>query len=303
MKIIFMSTSEFGCPLLSNLIRSNHEIVAIYTKAHSKSGRGMKIKSSPIYELASLHNLNIITPTNFNCGSEVEKIRALNADLIIVVSYGLILPEEIIKSCKYYAINIHPSKLPKYRGAAPMQRTLFNNDTVSAMTIIKMDKNLDSGDIILQEDVAVNYNDNYTTLSHKMSDLAIQLTNQLINNINNISFTKQDHKLATYANKISKSECKIDFSKSSNEIYNKIRGLHNNLGAFMLYNDIIIKIHQAEIIKDNSNVQAGTILDSNFTIKCLDNAIRPIILQKSGRKIMKLNEFLMGFTPEINKIL
>lgn len=303
MRIIFMSTSEFGCKILNNLINSNHEIVAIYTKKPTKSGRGLRLNKSPIYKIGHDNNIKVITPENFKNRNDIDYIKSLNADIIIVVSYGLILPEEILNAAKFGSINIHPSILPKYRGAAPIQRSLLNGDNKSAMTIIKMDKNLDSGDIIYQENINISQEDDFVTISNKMSDLAIKLTNKTLANINNIKYKEQNHDLATYAHKISKQECRIYFNQPANVIYNKIRALHGNLGAYIIYDDIIIKIHKAEIINDNSNAKPGTIIDKYFTIKCSDYAIRPLIIQKNGKKATSITDFILGFKPVINKII
>ncbi len=301
-----MGTSDFGCELLQNLIEDkNLEIIAVYTKEPSIAGRGKKFVKSAIHELSLRHNLKVITPKNFKNTKSVEEFRDLNADLAIVISFGLILPKDILSGTKYGCINIHPSKLPKWRGAAPMQRALISGDKKSAMTIIKMNEQLDAGDIIFQEEFDLDKHENFITLSQKMSNLAVNLTQKTIEAIkgNNLKLSVQNHQQATYASKILKEECRIDWNDKAQNILQKIRGLNGNLGAFFEYNGEKFKILEANIIYENYQTQAGTIINKDFIIKCQDFAIKPILIQRSGKKPMNIKDLLLGFKPKIGEIL
>lgn len=301
-----MGTSDFGSDLLKNLINDkNYEIAAIYTKEPQIAGRGKKITKSAIHEIAINNNLKVLTPRNFNDQETVNEFTNLAADVAIIVSYGLILPKSIIEGTKNCCINIHPSYLPKWRGAAPMQRTIMNGDIDSAMTIIKMNEKLDAGDIIYQEILKLDENENFLTLSKKMSEIAIKLTKKTLADIakNKLKSYPQDHNLATYAKKIEKSECKIDWNLSAAEILNKIRALNGNLGAYFLYNDEKIKIFDGKVINQKSNYKPGTIIDKKLIIQCSDLAIQPTIIQRSGKKAINIKDFLLGFDVEIGKKL
>ena len=298
MKIIFMGTSNFGSNLLQNLIKDdNLEIIAVYSKEPTISGRGNKIIKSPIHQIALENNIKTITPKNFKTIESIKEFTELQADLAIVVSYGLILPKEILKAPKYCCINIHPSLLPKWRGAAPMQRTIMNGDKESAMSLIQMNEDLDSGDIIYQEKILLQEEENFITLSQKMSDLAIKLTKKAINDIKNqkLKTIKQDHKLATYAKKIDKNECEINWQQSAEKILQQIRGLNGNLGAYFIYKEEKFKIFDARIIENKKISEAGSVIDENFTIQCQDYGLQPLIIQRSGKKPMNIKDFLLGF--------
>ncbi len=302
MKIIFMGTSDFGSELLQNLIIDKDlELIAIYTKEPKIAGRGKKVTKSPIHKIALTHNIKTITPKNFKSADSIEEFNNFKADLAIVVSYGLILPQEILDAPKYGCINIHPSMLPRWRGAAPMQRTIMSNDRYSAMTIIHMNKDLDAGDIIHQEKIYIEEKENFTTLSKKMSELSLKLTKKTLTDFrnSNVKTVRQDDDLATYANKIHKEECRIDWHLPAQEIIQKIRGLHGNLGAFFTYEGEKFKIFDAKIIKNKKIIEAGVVIDKYFTIQCQDYAIKPLIIQRNGKKSMSIKDLLLGFKPKI----
>ncbi len=299
MKIIFMGTPNFSCPTLEKLIADkNFEIVAVYTREPQISGRGQKLTNSPIHELALKNKLKIITPKTLKDQAVQKEFFELNADIAVVVAYGLILPQPILENPKFGCINIHPSLLPKWRGASPIQRPIMNGDNETGITIIKMDEGLDSGDIIAQEKFALKGDETYKNLAQKLSLMGAEILVQALNKIKigDYKLQKQDHENSTYAKKIEKSELEIDWQKSAIEIERKIRGLNGSMEAHFVHENEKIKIFKAEIINTNSaKNNVGEILDNKLSIQCKEGVIRPLILQRQGKKPMELKEFLLGF--------
>jgi len=306
MKIVFMGTSEFAVPTLEKLLSlSNHEIMAVYTKQPSVSGRGNKLQISPIHDFANKNNLKIFTPKTLRETLIQKEFHDLNPDIAVVISYGLILPLEILNIPKFGCFNVHPSKLPLYRGSAPLQRSIMNGEKESAVCVIKMDFGVDSGDIVNQEDFAILDNENYQDISKKTAEIGASLIIKTLNQITDksIKFHKQNEKLTTFAKKIEKNECLIDWNKSGEEIFNKIRGLNGNLFAHFNYNNEKIKILECSFV-ENKNIEKnliGTIFDKDLSIVCKDGLIRPSRLQKAGKNSLKIHEFLNGFKVEIGK--
>jgi methionyl-tRNA formyltransferase len=294
-----MGTPQFACPTLEKLIADpDFEIVAVYTREPQIAGRGHKLTNSPIHQLALQHNLKIITPKNFKNAETQKEFANFKADAAVVVAYGLILPPEILDSTKFGCINIHPSLLPKWRGSAPIQRPLMDGDKETGITIIKMDKGVDSGDIIFQEKFSLNGDETYSALEKKLSKMGAEILIKTLKNLRDgkAVFSKQDNASATYAKKIEKSECEINWQNSAEEIERKIRALNGSLGAFFWHNDEKIKIFSAQILDKNSmQKKPGEILDDQLTIQCGQGALRPLILQRPGKNPMSLVEFLRGF--------
>jgi len=294
-----MGTPHFSCPTLEKLIADPiFEIVGVYTREPQISGRGHKLTNSPIHNLALKNGLKIFTPKSLR-GFEAQKEFAnLNADVAVVVAYGLLLPQEILDSPKFGCINIHPSLLPKWRGASPIQRPIMAGDKETGITIIQMDKGLDSGDMIYQESFVLNNDETYKNLAEKLSQMGSEILLKTLKNLRdgNVTLTKQDEAFSTYAKKIEKPECEINWQNSAQEIERKIRGLNGSLEAHFLHNGEKIKIFAAEILDENSNEnEAGKFLDDKLAIQCGRGIIRPTILQRSGKKPMASKEFLLGF--------
>jgi len=306
MKIIFMGTSEFAInPLESLLNNPQIEISAIYTKAPSISGRGNKINISAIHEIANKRNLKTYHPASLKNIDVYNQINDLKPDVIIVVSYGLILPKEILSIPKFGCYNIHPSKLPLYRGSAPLQRSIMNGETKSAVCIIKMTEGLDSGDIVNAEDFNINDDEDFSDIILKSSKIGADLLIKTLDDIraNKLKSIEQDHDKATYASKILKTESIINWNKNSHEIFNLVRSLNGNIGANMVFDNEIIKILKVNYKKTQSNFVNGEIIDNKLTIKCNDGFIYPQILQKSGKKPLSIKDFLNGFKFEVGKII
>ncbi len=300
-----MGTPEFACPTLEKIISdTDFEIVAIYTKEPKIAGRGHKLTNSPIHELALAHDLKVITPKTLRDQVRQKEFTDLQADIAIVVAYGLILPTEILNGTKFGCVNIHPSPLPHWRGAAPIQRQIMNGDVESGITIIKMNEGIDSGDVIYQENFLLNLDETYQNLSKKLSVMGAEILVKILkkNPDGKFILTRQDDALATYASKIEKMECEIDWKSSAKEIERKIRGLSGSLGAYFNNDGEKIKILSAKIIEEDScKFAPGEIIDDRLSIQCSKGVIRPIILQRQGRRAMDLREFLLGFNGASQK--
>ena len=291
-KIIFFGTPNFSIPTLSKLIDSKYEIVSVFTKPAKKSNRGQKVLKSAIHKFAEKFKLDIKTPENIK--SEINFIKNSKIDLGIVVAYGQIIPESILNSCKYGFINIHASLLPKYRGAAPIQRSLINLEKFTGISFMKMNHKLDSGPVFNKYQIKIDEKDNNETLSSKLSQLG---SDKILQNIENIflkkaKFEEQSHEEATYANKIKKKEGKIDWKESAKKIIGKIRGLSPNPGAWFTFENERYKILDAEL--SSLNGEAGSVLDKNFTVGCGINSITISVIQRQGKNPQKTKEFLLG---------
>ena len=291
-----MGTPNFAVPALQSLIDDkNFDIVAVYSKEPKIAGRGHKVTNSSIHNLALKNNLKIITPKTLKNSAIQQEFTNLQADIAIVVAYGLLLPQEILQAPKFGCLNIHPSLLPKWRGAAPIQRSIMAGNTKTGVNIIQMDKGLDSGDILAEKKVMLDKKIDYQQLAENLSRIGANLLIKTIKNLANIQPRKQNHSEAIYAYKIEKKEFLIDWNFSAQEINNKIRGLSGCGSTYFFINDQKIKIHKAKIINNlTHNHQAGKIINNKLIIACKIGLIQPIILQKEGKNKMGLEEFLRG---------
>lgn len=290
-----MGTPNFACPTLEKLIQDPaFEILAVYTREPQIAGRGQKVQNSPIHNLALQNQIKVITPKTLRDAAVQKEFRDFDADAAVVVAYGLILPKEILQSTKLGCFNIHPSLLPRWRGAAPIQRTIMAGDEKTAICVMKMDEGLDSGDIVAQRDYALLGQETYLELETKFAEIGAEiLVESLKGNLRGI---KQDEAGVTYAKKLDKAECEINWQKSAVEIDRQIRGLSGSLGAFFMFGEEKIKIFSAEILDKNSaQKNPGEISKSDFSIQCGQGVIKPLILQRQGKRVMSLEEFLLGF--------
>ena len=307
MKLVFMGSAPFGIPTLEALIKSKHEVAAIYTQPSKKAGRGLNIHSSPMHQIAELNNKIIRTPYDLSSEAEKTFLEQIQPDIGIVVSYGTLIPDHVLSIPKYGFLNVHPSLLPRWRGAAPIQRSLINGDKITGINIIKLDTGLDTGDICSSLEVEIDPKDDFQSLSSKLSKIGSQMTLDSIDDMinKNISYTPQSEENISYAEKIDKSDTKILFEESATDIINLIRGLSPNPGAWFTYNDegksFRIKILSAEIML--SNGQPGELLNDQLLIACSEKSIKQSVLQREGKKMMSLNDFLRGIKIKKGVIL
>ena len=295
-KIIFMGTPMFAVPILKSLYQNGYDILAVYTQPPKKSHRGQRINKSPIQGISETLNLNFRSPNTLNNNkSEYEFIKNLNADLAIVVAYGQIIPKEFLDLTKKGFINIHGSILPKWRGAAPIQRSIMNLDNETGITIMKIVEKLDSGPISNIYKIKLEHKNNAQEISEQLSILA---ADKILDNIDDIiddkaKFIEQDHSKATYAKKIDKSEGQIYWNEEAIKIIAKINGLFPTPGAFFNFNGERYKILKAEIGNGKGNL--GEVISDKLEIACKNNqSIKVIEIQRQGKKSQKIGEFMLG---------
>ena len=295
-KIIFMGTPLFAVPILKSLYQNGYSVSVIYTQPPQKSHRGQKINKSAIQEISETLNIDFRCPENLKNNEEEYKfIKNLDADLAIVVAYGKVIPEKFLSLTKKGFINIHGSILPKWRGAAPIQRSIMNLDTETGISIMKLNKTLDSGPISNIYKIKLGHNDNAKEISEKLSLLAAEKILDEVDNIlqDKAKFIDQDHTKATYANKIEKSEGQISWNDNASKIIGKINGLFPTPGAFFNFCGERYKILKAEI---GSGVgQAGEVLSNRLEIACANKeSIKIFQIQRQGKKPQKIEEFMLG---------
>ncbi len=294
-KIIFMGTPYFAVPILKSLYQNGYNISAVYTQPPQRSNRGQKINKSPIQGFSETLNIEFRMPSSLkNNKEEYEFLKELNPDIAIVVAYGQIIPKEILSLTKKGFINIHASLLPKWRGAAPIQRSIMNLDKETGISIMKINDKLDSGPVCSSYKTKINDNDNFTTLSDKLSLLAAEKILDVLDDImdDKIKFEEQDHSKATYANKIHKIEGKIDWNNSARKIVGTINGLNPNPGAWFSFKGERYKILSAKISQKKG--QIGQILTGALEIGCADLSIEVLEIQREGKQPQKASEFMFG---------
>ena len=309
MKILFMGTPDFARESLESLYYEGYEICGVVCPQDRPKGRGMKMIPCPVKEFALEKNLQLFQPDKLK---EIkEDIVELNPDMIVVVSYGKILPKSILDLPKFGCINVHPSLLPKYRGSAPIQWAVLNGDKTTGVTIMQMDEHMDSGDIILQKEVEIDENETTGDLWNRLSTLSSKLLLEAIKKVfdGTAEYIKQPENY-TIAPMISKEMAKIDWEKlSSSQIKNLVRGLNPIMGAYCNFENKKIKFWKVDVIQDaeNKEIAPGTIIMSDskkgLYIKTKDGAISVIEIQGENARKMSINEFLRGNNLEIGKKL
>jgi len=294
-KIIFMGTPIFAVPILKSLYQNGYQISVVFTQSPKKSKRGMSLKATPIHNLSETLNIECRTPHSLkNNKEEYEYLKKLEADLAIVVGYGQILSKEILGLTKKGFINIHASLLPNWRGAAPIQRSLMNSEKKTGISIMKITEELDAGPICDSYTLDILENENFESLSERLSLLAAEKILDKIDDIflDKAIFKEQDHHKATYAEKINKSESKISWNDSALKIIGKINGLYPFPGAFFLYKGERYKILKAQL--SNTKGNPGLVLNDNFEIGCAENSVRVLEIQREGKRAQKIEEFILG---------
>ena len=294
LNIIFMGTPEFSVPILKTVNNSNHKILEVYTQPPKKKNRGQKINLSPVHQYSLENKLQVRHPENIDTTDEFEFIKRLNPDLVLVVAYGQIIPSKWLNIKNIKFINIHASLLPKWRGAAPIQRAIMNLDKETGISIMKIVEKLDAGPIMMRKSIKILRDTSYEELKRNLSDLGSKMIVEALKLIekNEDKFFPQIEKEATYAKKIKKEESKINWKNSAEKIMANINALSPNPGAWFEYNGSRIKIIKAEEVKEKG--KPGEILKNSFIISCQTNAIQVLEVQKEGKKRMNINEYLKG---------
>ena len=298
-KILFMGTPSFSVPILKSLNLSNHKILEVYTQPPKKKDRGQKISFSPVHKFSSEINVPVRHPATLRTQVELEHFKQLKPDVVVVVAYGQIIPSEFLSLQNMIFINIHASLLPKWRGAAPIQRAIMNCDKETGISIMKIEEKLDAGPILLKSKIEINKNNNYEELSNKMSSLGAKLILDALDLIEKkkANFVPQDQKKATYAKKIKKTESKIDWNLEAKDIVAKVNAFYPSPGCWFNLKGSRIKIIKAVEIQASS--LPGKIINNSFTIGCSKNAIQILELQKEGKNKISADEFLKGNNIEV----
>jgi len=292
-KIVFMGTPEFSVPTLESLLNSNHKVLAVYSQPASKANRGQKIIPSNVEIFAKEKSLNLRTPASLN-DEEYNFLKKLEPDIVVVIAYGKIIPKKFLNLSKHGFINVHASLLPKWRGAAPIQRSIMNLDNQTGISIMKIVEELDAGPVMHQDKIQINENIDAFTLSKVLSKLGAK---SIINAIDKIEkgqarFQEQNHSQATYAKKISKMEGQINWNQSAKKVLAKINALNPNPGAWFQYNNERHKVWKAEIVNETSDV--GKTIDDKLTIACNEQSIKILEIQKEGKNRQLIGQFLLG---------
>jgi len=295
-KIIFMGTPIFAVPILKSLYQNEFSINLVYTQPPQKSHRGQKMNKSPVQAISETLNINYRSPQSLkNNTEEYEFFGKIDADLAVVVAYGQIIPKEFLSLTKKGFINIHASILPKWRGAAPIQRAIMNLDTETGISIMKINEELDGGPVSNIYKLKLNQKNNAKEVSEKLAQLAADKILDVVEDIidGKSKFVDQDSSKATYAKKINKDEGEIDWKSDALKIIGKINGLYPSPGAFFNFNGQRYKILKAEI--GNGIGKNGEVISDILEIACgNDQSIKILEIQREGKKIQKIREFMLG---------
>ncbi|MBB3562184.1 methionyl-tRNA formyltransferase [Rhizobium sp. BK512] len=301
LRIVFMGTPDFSVPTLRLLVEAGHQIIAVYTQPPRPGGRrGLDLQKSPVHQAAELLGLPVFTPVNFKDPEERERFRALGADVGVVVAYGLLLPEAILTGTRYGCYNGHASLLPRWRGAAPIQRAIMAGDAKTGMMVMKMDKGLDTGDVALTREVEIAPNMTAGELHDRLMHVGAKAMAEAMVKLemDDLPLTAQPAEGVLYAAKIDKAETRIDFSRDAKDVHNHIRGLAPFPGAWfeLVGHDKAerVKVLGSELATGEG--MAGTLVTDDLVVACGSGAVRLTKLQKAGGKPLVASDFLRG-TP------
>jgi methionyl-tRNA formyltransferase len=303
MKIVFMGTPDFSVPVLRQLVDDGYEVVGVVTQPDKPVGRKKEIKQTPVKEEALKHGINVYQPIKLR--EDYEEIIALQPDLIVTAAYGQILPSAILEAPKFGCINVHASLLPKYRGGAPIHKSIIDGNEKTGITIMYMVEKLDAGDILTQVEVPIHEKDHVGSLHDKLSEAGAKLLSETIPLLLNgeLMPISQNQEEVTFAWNITREQEKIDWTLTGNEIYNQIRGLHPWPVAYTFYNGQAMKVWWGEKVSVNMDAEPGTIIatdNSGLQVATGDQTSIVITdLQVSGKKRMSAADFLKGTNVEI----
>ena len=291
-----MGTPFFAVPILKSLYQNGYSVSVVYTQPPQKSQRGQKINKSPIQGISETLKIEYRTPSFLkNNKEEYNYLKKLDADIAIVVAYGKIIPKEYLGLVKKGFINIHASLLPKWRGAAPIQRSIMNLEKETGISIMRIREKLDTGPVCSSYKINIENNDNSETIAEKLSALAAEKILDIIDEVldNKIEFQEQNHNEATYATKIEKTEGQINWSETAESIIGKINGLYPSPGAFFIYNGERYKILKANL--SNGSGEIGEVLDNYLEVSCGNKkSIKILEIQRQGKRPQNISEFMLG---------
>ncbi len=301
-----MGTPAFAVPTLAALHEAGHEIVAVYSQPPRPAGRGQKETPSPIHQYAAEHQIPVFTPISLKTAEAQAEFAAHKADAAIVVAYGLLLPQPILDAYPLGCINVHPSLLPRWRGAAPIQRSIMAGDTKTAIIIMQMNAGLDTGDMLLIKHYDIAKGTTAGQLHDYLSAQAGPLVLETLKGLETktITPTPQTEEGVTYAKKITKEECRLDWNRPASELHQQILGLSPAPGAYFIFGNEMIKVFEASREYYSGTGTPGTVIDDKLTIACGSySALRLHVLQRPGKKRMQADELLRGFMIDAGTVL
>jgi len=295
LRIVFMGTPAFAAVALKSLMDAGHDVAAVYSQPPRPKGRGLDTRKSPVHAFAEEQGIPVRTPVSLKGTDEVAAFRALNADVAVVAAYGLILPEAILTAPRYGCLNIHASLLPRWRGAAPIQRAIMAGDAQTGITIMQMDKGLDTGPVLLKQSLPIDADMNAGALHDALAEVGARLICDALARLpDGLDPTPQPLAGATYAAKIAKEECRIDWRRSATELDRQIRGLSPAPGAFTEIKGERLAILAADIVAGPPGAP-GVTLDDRLAIACGEGILRPTLVKRAGKRAMSVEEMLRGF--------
>ncbi|MDZ7672206.1 MAG: methionyl-tRNA formyltransferase [Halanaerobiales bacterium] len=305
MNVVFAGTPDFAVPSLETLSENDKlNIKSVITQPDRKRGRGKKVQYPPVKKTAKKYDLKVIQPKNINDESTINKLEKLNIDLLIVVAYGQILSKKLLDLPKYGCINLHASLLSEYRGSSPIQQAILDGKEKTGVTTMFMDEGLDTGDIIKQREVIIKEDDNAGKLHDRLASVGAKLLEETIldfvNNPDNIKSTKQDDNKSSYTSQLSKDDGLIDWSNKAEYIKNFVRAMNPWPGSFTYLESKLLKVYEIEVTEKMSDKEPGTIIKADpndgLSIQTGDNIVKINELQLSGKKRMKYDDFLRGYS-------
>ena len=299
MKIVYMGTSLFAVPSLQGLIKSRHQVVGVVSQPDRPRDRGKRISPTPVKEIATQHDIPVYQPARIKSPEAIEQIKLWQPELIVVVSYGQIIPRQILEYPALGCINVHASLLPRYRGAAPIQRALMAGEKISGITTMFMDEGLDTGDIILQLEVPVKDEYDHGQLEVILAEIGALLLAETIDQLEsgNAPRIPQQEELASYAGRITREDEKIDWSQSAEMIHNQIRALSPNPGAWTTIDNNKTKIYKSRVISNDESGVISQIVEvgnDEFSVQSGKGILEILEVQRAGKKRMPASDFLRG---------
>nr|WP_136250676.1 methionyl-tRNA formyltransferase [Ningiella ruwaisensis] len=305
MKLIFAGTPDFAASHLSALIEAGHEVVAVYTQPDRPANRGKKLTPSAVKSLALNHQIPVEQPQNFKSDSTLAALRAYEADVMVVVAYGLLLPKSVLETPKAGCINVHGSLLPKWRGAAPIQRSIWAGDKESGVSIMQMDEGLDTGDILLMERITLSREETSASLYEKLASLGPKALLRALEKFSQLERVKQDDSQASYANKLSKTEAKLDWQQSATQLERNVRAFNPWPVAWFSLSDKNIKVWAASVLENHEyklkERRPGEVLaftKLGLDVACKDSVLRITNIQMPGKKALDI-ELIVNGNPKL----
>lgn len=308
MRVLFMGTPDFAVGCLKALCENGYDVCGVVSQPDKPKGRGHKMQMTPVHEYAESMNIPVYQPEKIKNGELMDVLEQTNPDVIIVVAYGKILPEYILNYPKYGCINVHASLLPKYRGAAPIQRCIIDGEKQTGVTTMYMEKGLDTGDMILKKVIDIDEEETAATLHDKLMNLGAQALIETLEMVKKgtVKAEKQDDSQSCYAPMIDKASALIDWKKSAKEISNLVRGMNPYPFAYTYYNDKMMKIGQAQAIDAQKSDECGKILSvskDGIVVACGEGNLLIKMVQFEGKKMMSVRDYTLGHTVDTGVIL